>query len=103
MAKPSRPAKPRPEDHPLYPIFVAAIEQAMFGKGERHGGCATPFLEQRWNRLATHPAGLSFQAMKKLEEALDKPTFEAFEREFHGALVYMGMTYLKVKQTFNDR
>lgn len=34
-------------EHPLYPVFMAAIEQAMYGKGERHGGNKTPFLEQR--------------------------------------------------------
>lgn len=90
------------QDHPLYPIFNGAIEQAMHGKGVRHGGATTPFEEQRWARLATNPYGPAYQAMKKFEESLDKTTFEDFEREFHGALVYMGMTYLKMRQKFDN-
>lgn len=86
------------EKHPLYPVFTRAITQATIGKGTRHGGDATPFFEQRWYRIASGPAGvqgLAFQAIKKLEEALEKPNREDFERELLGAMVYMGMVYLK--------
>ena len=85
------------ENHPLYSVYRAAIEQAAFGKGERHGGCETPFLDQRWKRIADGlcgPRGLAFQAIKKLEEALDKPDKESFERELLGAMVYMGMIHI---------
>ena len=85
-------------EHPLYPIFTAAIQQAMYGKGIRHGGDTIPFEEQRWARISAGPVGangLAFQAIKKLEEALEREDDETFEREFLGALNYMGMTYLR--------
>lgn len=91
--------QPSPEvmDHPLFPILVAAIEQAMHGKGERHGGNATPFLEQPWVHYAKmHGRGfLTGQATKKLEEASHQREGEAFETEVLGAIVYAGMSVLK--------
>jgi hypothetical protein len=91
---------PRPErveDHPLYPVFMAAIEQAMFGKGERHGGARTPFLEQPWvHYLKMHGRGFATgQAAKKLEEAASTRNGEGFETEVFGAIVYAGMAILK--------
>ena len=85
------------EDHPLYPIFMAAIEQAMFGKGERHGGARTPFLEQPWvHYLKMHGRGFATgQAAKKLEEAASTRNGEGFETEVFGAIVYAGMAILK--------
>lgn len=84
-------------DHPLFPVFLAAIEQAMHGKGERHGGSATPFFEQPWAHYAKmHGRGfLTGQAAKKLEEAAHKREGEAFETEVLGAIVYAGMSILK--------
>lgn len=86
-----------PSDHPLYPVFVAAIEQAMFGKGQRHGGNYTPFLDQPWVHYAKmHGRGfLTGQAAKKLEEAAATRSGEAFETEVFGAMVYLGMAILK--------
>ena len=85
------------KEHPLYPIFMAAIEQAMYGKGERHGGNATPFLEQPWTHYAKmHGRGfLTGQATKKLEEAAHQREGDAFETEVLGAIVYAGMSVLK--------
>lgn len=85
------------EDHPLYPVFIAAIEQAMYGKGERHGGARTPFLEQPWvHYLKMHGRGFATgQAAKKLEEAASTRNGEAFESEVFGAIVYAGMAILK--------
>lgn len=84
-------------DHPLFPVLVAAIEQAMHGKGERHGGNVTPFLEQPWTHYAKmHGRGfLTGQATKKLEEAAHQREGEAFETEVLGAIVYSGMSILK--------
>ena len=84
------------EVHPLYPIFLEAIEQAMFGKGQRHGGNTTPFLEQPWaHYLKMHGRGFATgQAAKKLEEAASLRTGEAFETEVFGAMVYLGMAIL---------
>jgi len=82
--------------HPLFPIFMAAIEQAMYGKGERHGGARTPFLEQPWaHYVKLHGRGFATgQAAKKLEEAASTREGAAFESEVFGALVYIGMAVL---------
>lgn len=84
-------------NHPLAPVFMAAIEQAMFGKGERHGGNVTPFLEQPWvHYVKMHGRGFATgQAAKKLEEAASTRSGEAFENEVMGAIVYSGMAILK--------
>jgi hypothetical protein len=84
-------------EHPLYPILIGAIMQAMYGKGERHGGAATPFLEQPWNHYATmHGRGfLTGQAAKKLEEAAHQREGIAFEQEMLGAIVYAAMAIHK--------
>ena len=83
--------------HPLYEVFMAAIEQAMYGKGERHGGALTPFLDQPWAHYAKmHGRGfLTGQAAKKLEEAASTRSGLAFEQEVFGAMVYLGMAVLR--------
>ena len=89
------------EAHPLYPVFMAAIRQAAFGKGERHGGDTVPFLEQPWNHYAKmHGRGfLTGQATKKLEEAASTRSGKAFELEVLGAIVYSGMAVLHERTT----
>jgi len=84
-------------NHPLFPVVVAAIQQAMYGKGERHGGAVTPFTEQPWVHYAKlHGRGfLTGQAAKKLEEAASTRAGDAFETEVLGAIVYCGMAVLK--------
>lgn len=84
------------EEHPLYPVFVRAISQAMYGKGERHGGAKTSFLDQPWTHYAKlHGRGfLTGQAAKKLEEAVSTREGTAFEDELLGAMVYIGMAIL---------
>lgn len=93
-AKPGSEAELR--EHPLYPIFMAAIEQAMYGKGERHGGARTPFMKQPWaHYVAMHGRGFATgQAAKKLEEAASTRSGTAFETEVFGAIVYIGMAVL---------
>lgn len=82
--------------HPLQEAFDACIQQVTKGKGERHGGDATPFFDQPWYSIAkqTGPTGLIFQSMKKAGEACGKPDQETFERELLGAIVYAAMAYL---------
>lgn len=86
-----------PTNHPLYPVLMQAIEQAMFGKGQRHGGNITPFVEQPWaHYVKMHGRGFATgQAAKKLEEAASTRSGEAFENEMLGAIVYIGMAILK--------
>ncbi len=83
-------------DHPLFAVFIDAITQAMYGKGQRHGGCVTPFLEQPWRHYAKlHGRGfLTGQAAKKLEEAASIKNGEDFIQELRGAIVYCGMAIL---------
>ena len=87
-------------DHPLYDVLMAALRQAMFGKGERHGGAATPFLEQPWAHYEKiHGRGfLTGQAAKKLEEAASKRNGQPFVDECLGAIVYLGMAILTEKK-----
>lgn len=88
---------PPQHDHPLFPVLVDAITQAMFGKGERHGGATTPFMEQPWLHYSKlHGRGfLTGQAAKKLEEAASTKDGEAFIQECRGAIVYIGMAILR--------
>ena len=90
-------------DHPLIAIFIEAVEQAMFGKGERHGGAQTPFLEQPWVHYGKmHGVGfLTGQAAKKLEEAASTKAGEDWRREILGSLVYSGMALLH--QEMNEK
>ena len=83
-------------EHPLFKVYTAAIEQAMYGKGERHGGAITPFLEQPWVKYAKmHGRGfLTGQSAKKLEEAASTRNGQPFEMEVLGAIVYAGMSVL---------
>lgn len=89
--------EPAPAGHPLQDVFALAIEQATRGKGVRHGGEATPFLEQPWVHYGKmHGRGfLTGQAAKKLEEAASTRQGDAFITEALGALVYIGMAILK--------
>lgn len=84
-------------EHPLYQVFVSAIKQAMYGKGERHGGAVTPFLDQPWVHYAKmHGRGfLTGQAAKKLEEAASTREGVGFDEEVMGAIVYAGMSILR--------
>ena len=80
-------------------VLAAAVLQATKGKGQRHGGDTTPFLEQPWVKLyKTHGLGfLLGQADKKYHEALSKADTESFEREILGAIVYLGMALLALE------
>lgn len=92
------------ENHPLYPVFIAAIEQCLNGKGQRHGGGKTPFLDQPWKHYAKlHGRGfLTGHAAKKLEEAASTRNGEAFETEIFGAMAYLGMAVLFERETEKD-
>lgn len=84
-------------EHPLYSVFMAAIEQAMYGKGERHGGGKTPFFDQPWvHYQRMHGRGfLTGQSSKKLEEAAHQREGKPFIDEVLGAIVYAGMAVLR--------
>lgn len=87
-------------EHPLAGVFSRALAQAMYGKGERHGGAATPFNDQPWLKIAkVHGLGfLTGQAVKKIEEAVRGKTGEPLERELLGAINYLGMALIYLDQ-----
>jgi hypothetical protein len=77
-------------DHPMMPVLVAALSQAMYGKGQRHGGASKPWLEQPiFHYAEMHGRGfVTGQAAKKLEEAASTRDGEPFVTEVLGAIVY---------------
>jgi hypothetical protein len=95
----------RAEDHPLYKPLMAAIHQAMFGKGERHGGASVPWLQQPiFHYAKMHGrAFLTGQAAKKLEEAASTRHGEAFITEVLGAIVYCGAALIREQQLAAER
>lgn len=100
QAEARRASDARPEDHPLYPPLMAAIHQAVYGKGERHGGGTTPFLEQPiFHYAKMHGRGfLTGQAAKKLEEAASTRAHDAFVNECLGAIVYLAAAVIYEQQ-----
>ena len=88
------------ENHPLESVFRSAITQATTGKGMRHGGNITPFLEQPWAHYYNmHGRGfLTGQAAKKLEEAATLRHGVEFEEEAIGAIIYLAMAILKERE-----
>lgn len=95
----------KPELHPLFAPLMAAIHQALHGKGERHGGGRTPFLEQPiFHYARMHGRGfLTGQAAKKLEEAVSTRDGEAFVNEVLGAIVYLGAAIIREQQLAVER
>src|SRR5690349_12177269 len=87
-------------NHPLEDIFKSAVEQATKGKGTRHGGDITPFMNQPWSHYYDlHGRGfLTGQAAKKLEEAASLRHGPEFENEALGAIVYIAMAILKERE-----
>lgn len=88
--------------HPLSEVFGAVTMQVMIGKGMRHGGASTPFMEQPWRKHAdAHGTGfLTGQAAKKLEEAQQwRDTDPArWEHEMLGAIAYAGMAIIHLRE-----
>lgn len=88
------------QEHPLYQPLADAIQQAMYGKGERHGGASVPFLEQPiFHYAKMHGRGfLTGQAAKKLEEAAHQREGQKFVDEVLGAIVYAAAAIIRERQ-----
>lgn len=101
----ARTSQPDVMNHPLYATLMGAIEQAMHGKGQRHGGNVTPFLEQPiFHYYKMHGRGfVTGQAAKKLEEAASTRQGQAFIDECLGAIVYIGAAIIKEKDSTNGK
>lgn len=88
--------------HPLYPYFVGALQQAVMGKGkERHGANHASFYDQPMVTIGmmTGLRGPLFQVIKKAHEAVDcyeRGVFnqEQFKEEIYGAMVYLASLIL---------
>lgn len=92
-------------EHPLMPVFVAAIDQALFGKGAERHGTVDDFLSQPifWIGHATGPRGPLFQVMKKAHEAVycyenGKFDQEEAQRELLGVLNYVAAIIILIGQ-----
>ena len=59
-------------EHPLAPVFMAAIEQAMFGKGERHGGAGHVLHAGRDDGTGAGRSGAAVVAALGLSGAADR-------------------------------
>jgi hypothetical protein len=90
-------------DHPLFKIFIQAIDQAVNGKGEERHGQGKPFMKQPWRRLGdVYGTGFLFgQADKKLEEAQGLSMPEHRRKELLGSLNYIAMGLLHEDLTSN--
>jgi hypothetical protein len=92
-----------PQEHPLQYVFNAVVDQAMHGKGVRHGGCEVLFYDQPWRQIADD-CGEGFlmgQCIKKAREAQRRwrkgeLSKEAYLIEIFGALAYGAMAALHV-------
>lgn len=82
--------------HPLQHAFDQVILQVTKGKGVRHGGDSTPFMDQKWKRLADlhGPGFLTGQAQKNLEEAMGKEDSDAMKRAIIETMAWLGMWVL---------
>ena len=94
-------------DHPLFHVYMDALQQTMRGKGEQRHGHGTPFIDQPINTITniTGARGPFYQVIKKAQEAIDnndrgKFTDEQSYQEILGALVYLGSIAMIYK---NDR
>jgi len=82
-----------PDDYlNLFNILYDAFLQASEGKGaERHGN-GLPFCDQPMQTISSllqTEKGMAFQACKKIAEACAFTDDAQFERELHGAIVYV--------------
>lgn len=90
--------------NPLLYVYVDAINQASFGKGEERHGHGRDFTDQPIFHIAamTGPRGPLYQVIKKAGEAIDCLESGTFTREqayneILGALVYLGAVAIMLK------
>ena len=72
-------------------VLKRAFDQAATGKGKERHANDLPFHEQpmqQISNLLNSPHGMSFQAIKKIQEGLNMPETERAVRELLGAIVY---------------
>lgn len=91
-------------EHPMFAVVLAALRQAMYGKGQRHGGNTVPWLEQPlFHYTKMHGRGFATgQAAKKVEEAASILHGERFVDEVLGSIVYCSAAIIVEKEKFSD-
>lgn len=87
----------------LAEILEAAYDQVARGKGKERHANDQPFHEQKMQSISDlvgSPAGLSFQAIKKIVEVKNLPTLPAKRRELLGAINYIAglLIYLEDRE-----
>jgi len=82
--------KTEPGYEPLANVLQEALDQSQLGKGRERHANDKPFLEQPIMTEGRNlgPAGLAFQARKKIREALNCPDDERAIRDLLGAVNY---------------
>lgn len=76
----------------LAAVLVDAYEQAAYGKGKERHANDLPFDHQPMqaiSRLLGNPTGMTYQACKKVVEAMNMKDRAARRRELLGAIVYL--------------
>lgn len=91
-------------EHPMFAVVLAALRQAMYGKGKRHGGNTVPWLEQPlFHYIKMHGRGFATgQAAKKVEEAASILHGERFVDEVLGSIVYCSAAIIVEQEKFED-
>lgn len=91
-------------EHPMFPVVLDALRQAMYGKGQRHGGNTVPWLEQPlFHYTKMHGRGFATgQAAKKVEEAASILHGERFVDEVLGSIVYCAAAIIVERAKFAD-
>lgn len=88
-------------------VLDEALAQASHGKGRERHSRGEPFDEQPMqviSELLGTEKGMAFQAIKKLREGLELPTFEQKKRELLGAINYIAgiLIYLEKKESGSE-
>lgn len=91
-------------EHPMFAVVLAALRQAMYGKGQRHGGNTVPWLEQPlFHYTKMHGRGFATgQAVKKVEEAASILHGARFVDEVLGSIVYCSAAIIVEREKFSD-
>lgn len=90
----------QPEYERLFQVYIDALQQAQDGKGKERHGEPVAFEQQCGCRNARN-FGIGFalgQAVKKAEETMRLPTTERKLAEIYGAMNYLAMAAIILKE-----
>lgn len=85
----------------LAAVLLRAYDQAARGKGKERHANDLPFHEQPIqviSDLLNNPGGLSYQAIKKIQEGMNMPQRDRKVKELLGAIVYLSALIMWVEK-----